>query len=96
MLIFTWVPYQTWRGTHTWIVTANTHNGIIVKTNKIFFKTDINSSQEDSYCVKDEAILGKLKEAQYSQKKVTIEYEDYLSNGIECSEIEIIIGVSGL
>lgn len=83
-------------GKHTGTVTAIETNGLIWKTDSVFFKTDSQSSQEDRYCILDKELKSKLEAYQESKTKVTIEYEDYLLVGYAlCSDGDngIIIGV---
>ena len=71
----------TENGQHTGIVTAVETNGVIWKTNRVFFKTDAQSSQEDVYCVIDPAIKLQLIDYQKAKKEVTIFYDDYMFIG---------------
>ena len=87
ILAFTGIHIQTTEnGTHTGIVTAVETNGIFFKTNTVYFKSDAQSSQEEKYCVKDNALKNKLITLQKSKAKITIQYIDYIMYSItECS-----------
>ena len=63
-------------GTHTGTVTATETNTLFGKTMTAYFKTNIQSSQEDSYCVRDSQVFQQLKDAQEAQKTVTISFEN--------------------
>ena len=85
----------TENGQHTGIVTAVETNGVIWKTDRVYFKTDVQSSQEDAYCVIDEDVKKELENFQISKEIVTIYYDNYLIVGYPyCkSENAIITGV---
>ncbi len=85
----------TENGQHTGIVTAVETNGVIWKTDRVYFKTDVQSSQEDAYCVIDSAVKHALEEFQINKKIVTIYYDNYMIIGYSLckSEGAIIIGV---
>jgi len=68
-------------GEHTGIVTAVERNGLIWKTWTIYFKSDVQSSQEDDYCVIDNSLIDKLKDFSENKTKITITYDDYLFIG---------------
>lgn len=72
---------QIGNGTHTVIVTAVETSGVFFKTNQIYVKTDATSSTEEVYCT-DKSNVEALRNAQESQKKISISYVSYLSNGI--------------
>lgn len=82
-------------GSHTGYVTAIEENGIIFKTITVYFKTDTQSSQEDSYCLIDRSLIPPLREKQENKEKVTITFFDYLMPSFfECGNgIGIIDGV---
>ncbi len=63
-------------GEHTGFVTAIQKEGLFYKNYTIFFKTDNQSSQEDSYCVQewDGNIADNLRDANKSRQLVTIHY----------------------
>lgn len=79
-------------GTHTGYVTAIEENGIIFKTITVYFKTDVQSSQEDKYCLIDRSLIPMLEEKQTNKEKVTIIFYDYLMPSFfECGSGEGII-----
>ena len=79
------IPMQVWNGNHTGVITAIDTSGIFIKSTTVYFKTDSNSSQEDYYCLKDESILPSLQSLQESKQVVTINYQEYLANGMDCA-----------
>lgn len=83
-------------GQHTGYVTAVDTSGLIWKTTEVYFKTDAQSSQEDSYCVIDETIKEELLNAQQNRRLVTLHYDSYLFVGIPlCGwNGQIITGIS--
>lgn len=88
----------TENGQHTGIVTAVETNGAIWKTDRVYFKTDVQSSQEDAYCVIDPAVKKALENFQISKEVVTIYYDNYLIVGYSLckSEGAIIVGVQAV
>ncbi len=61
-------------GQHTGYVTAVEQEGLIWKTWRAYVKTDPMSSQEDSYCVKDPAVVSQLQGIETSRSLVTVNY----------------------
>lgn len=61
-------------GEHTGYVTAVEKEGIIWRTDRAFFKTNTQSSQEDAYCVRSPAIVEQLKTKQEAGDRITILY----------------------
>ena len=85
-------------GTHVGYVTATEESGLVFKTGTAYIKTDVSSSQEDSYCVIDKEVLAQLKEMSILKEKVELTYISYFSAGItNCAgEGVIITGVNNL
>ncbi len=73
--------YNIGRGDHFGYITSTETNGIIFKTDRIYFKTSIRSSQEDRYCVINNKVFNGLKKLN-SNDQVKIKYVSYYSNGI--------------
>jgi len=71
----------TYNGHHTGTVTAVETNGMIWKTDRVYFKSDAQSSQEDAYCVIDDNIKAQLETFAEQKATVTIAYDDYLIIG---------------
>ena len=88
LLSFTGIAVETSRGEHTGFVTAAQKNGLFFKTGRAYIKTDLSSSQEDLYCVKDDAVLKQLQEAAKSRERVTIKYAGNFVNGFKNCENE--------
>lgn len=83
---FTGLHIETSNGEHVGYITSVEKNGLFFKTYTTYIKTDIQSSQEDEYCVIDESIISQLKRFAESKTHVKIEYFDWFSKGIaNCS-----------
>ena len=89
--------YQTlYNGEHTGSITAIETTGIFFKTTTVYFKSDVQSSQEDMYCLIDESLIPELKLLSENKSKVTIKYIDYLVKGDKYCNSEpggIIVGI---
>lgn len=80
------------KGQHTGYVTAVEYNGVIFKTYRAYFKTDLMSSQEDVYCVIDKDLIRQLEDAAINKTRITIQFNDVLFRGINnCKESEVAI-----
>ncbi len=65
------IPEQ---GEHKGFITAVDTSGIFFKTTQVYFKTNTQSSQEDSYCASNGDVISQLKNAQETNQNVTITY----------------------
>lgn len=95
LLILIWLPisyipvyiwglkYETGKGEHVGYVTAVERYGLIYKTNRVYVKTDTQSSQEDDYCVIDKDVYSKLEELSKSKEKVSLKYFSWFDPGIK-------------
>lgn len=72
---------ETSSGEHTGYVTAVEKTGLFFKTGEAHFKTDTQSSQEDSYCVMSDSVYEKLAAASRTHEKITVKFIDYLVKG---------------
>lgn len=79
---FVGLHIKTSEGTHVGFITATEKSGLFFKTGTAYVKTDTQSSQEDSYCVTDDAVLAQLKDASIKKNKVEVGYIGYYSAGI--------------
>lgn len=61
-------------GTHTGIVTAVETNSLIWDTRRAYFKTSLESTQEDTYCIQNEALYQRLSEASNTGERLTIRF----------------------
>lgn len=82
-----WVPFMGWhyetsRGEHTGYVTAVEKSGVFFKTGTAYIKTDTQSSQEDIYCVMDDAVQSDLQKYSLSKTHVNVYYFGWFSAGI--------------
>lgn len=82
LLTFIGIHINTGNGEQTGYITAVEKSGLIWKTGTAYIKTDLSSSQEDTYCVTDEDIYNILKEKSVNKEKVTISHFSWLSAGI--------------
>ena len=73
---------ETGKGSHVGFVTSVETNGLFFKTNRIYLKTDTQSSQEDDYCVIDNSVFSDLKKFSESHSRVEVSYFDWFSKGI--------------
>lgn len=81
------IPVETSSGSHTVQVTAIEKTGLFFKTDVVYVKTDLASTQEEQYCLnKDLDNYQELKDtlvyAQKTKQTVNIEFKNYLSKGI--------------
>ncbi len=66
------------KGQHSGYITAVEYDrGLIFRGDKytVYFKTNVESSQEDQYCVTDKSLIETLKTKQESGERVTLNYE---------------------
>jgi hypothetical protein len=83
-------------GTHTGYVTAIEENGIWFKTTSVYFKTDVQSSQEDRYCLIDKSLIPTLREKEASKEQITITFNSYLASGWNNCKIDDIAIINGI
>jgi hypothetical protein len=89
------IHYETGRGNHSGYITAVQKQGLIFKTWRAYVKTDLSSSQEDTYCVDNEETAKKLESMAENKEKGTFQYKKYLFAGMTLCEGEgdIVYGV---
>jgi hypothetical protein len=80
------IKYEISNGEHTGYITAVETNGLIWKTDSVYVKSELSSSQEDRYCIIDKEISTKLKQKAVDKEKVTLIYNDWLVRGMENCE----------
>lgn len=68
-------------GSHTGYVTAIETNGLIFKTDSVYFKTNAESTQEDRYCILNQTLKSKLEQYQKERKLVTIKFYTWMFYG---------------
>ena len=63
-------------GTHTGYVTAVERRGVFVQNYQVYFKTNKQQSQEDTYCVRQEdvSLAEELRKTGEEDKEITIKY----------------------
>ena len=76
------------QGEHTGYVTAVEFNdNLIWDDNLVYFKTDLESTQEDKYCVNDELLKTILEEHAKKSTKITIRFQHKMFTYIgDCNE----------
>jgi hypothetical protein len=79
---FTGFHYVTGNGSHVGYVTAVEKTGLVFKTYRAYVKTNVESSQEDSYCVIDDAVAAQLASASELGVKVKVGYFSWLAAGV--------------
>ena len=82
-------PFE-WRvtgeGEHTGYVTAIGIEGWFWRTWAVWFKSDTQSTQEDTYCLRDHELIPTLQAASRDHRRITITWETYLTvDWAECS-----------
>lgn len=79
-------------GDHTGFITSVEKSGIVWKTWSAYVKTDVQSSQEDRYCVTDEKVVKELVEYSKTRELVNIHYHSpmFIWNW-QCHRGEVII-----
>lgn len=92
---FVSIKYETGHGDHTGYVTAVEQEGVIFKTERAYIKSNLESSQEDVYCVVDRGVYDQLRQAQLDKRNVTIEHVSWFNPAVyDCKgESAIIISV---
>lgn len=63
-------------GQYVGYVTGTEVRGTVFKTNRVYMKTSLESSQEDMFCVTDASIYTVLQEHQTMQNRVTVKTMD--------------------
>ena len=102
LLILTFViPYTGWHivtsnGEHKGFITSAETTGLVFKTHTVYVKTDTQSSQEDSYCVVDDEVFKKLKDAVETKEPITVVYIDWFSRGIANCNGELAGVITGI
>lgn len=74
--------YNTGKGTQAGYVSAVEKGGIIFKTGTAYIKPTLESTQEDDYCVIDDAVYAQLQEASTNKKRVEVSHFSWFSSGI--------------
>lgn len=85
-------------GDHTGYITSVEKTGLFFKTGTAYLKTSTQSTQEDAYCVIDDAVYSQLQEDSISGVQVNVTYHSVIAAGIkECNgEAAIIDAVKTL
>ena len=74
--------YETGRGTQVGYISAVEKSGIFFKTGTAYIKPELESTQEDNYCVVDEAVYQELAEMARNKQRVEVSHMSWFSAGI--------------
>ena len=82
-----WVPifgfhFETGKGTQVGYVSAVEKSGVFFKTGTAYIKPTLESTQEDNYCVVDEAVYTKLTEMARNKQRVEVSHLSWFSSGL--------------
>lgn len=75
------IHYQTGSGKQTGYVSAVERSGLFWKTGTVYIKPTLESTQEDVYCVTNDAVLEQLSQASADKVNVTVSHISWLSSG---------------
>ena len=85
---------RTGQGDHVGYITSTGCDGLFWHTCQAYLKTDNAQSQEDKYCVNDQAILHQLDNYAQQKVRVVISFETYNGWAKGCYEMrDVITGV---
>lgn len=85
------VPFNlVWgKGEHKGYITAvDTHENFLSHTTTVYFKTNLQTSQEDMYCINNEStdLIDKAKQSLSTSKNIVLKYENLSFTGwFNCS-----------
>lgn len=78
VLVFSGCIETLTNGEHNGQIIAIEKEGLIWKTYTVYVKSDISSSQEDTYCLEDQSLIPELEKLSKERAKVTLIYKDEL------------------
>ena len=96
---FTGLHIEDNRGSQVGYITTVETNGLVFKTNSAYIKSNLESSQEERYCVIDEEVKNQLVQAMESDQKIKIYFYDWLFRGVnncKISDLDIIYKIDVL
>jgi hypothetical protein len=81
------------KGEQTGFITAVETNGIFFKTQRVYVKSELGSSQEEAFCVvMSPEETDRLKQAAINQERLTVEFVDWFARGIKyCGATDIAV-----
>lgn len=79
--IFGW-HYETGRGSQVGYVSAIEKSGVFFKTGTVYIKPELESTQEDDYCVVDDMLYLELGEMARNKQRVEVSHFSWLSSGV--------------
>lgn len=77
------LPINTGSGSQTGFVSAVEKSGVIFKTNRVYIKPTLESTQEDFYCVVDDAVYLELEKASIEKSRVKVSHYSLMSAGVK-------------
>lgn len=86
---------ETHEGTATGYVTAVERGGVFYTTTGVYLKTDLESTQEDRYCLADRSLEETLRQAAGSNQRVEVRFKEYFwhTDGCEFEDGTTIVSV---
>ena len=78
ILSFWGIHFNTGNGHQVGYVSAIETGGIFFKTKTVYIKPEMESTQEDVYCLIDSSLEEQLREVSNKKQKIEIEYMSYL------------------
>lgn len=89
---FTGLNISTGTGSQVGYVSAVEKTGLIWKTGRLYIKPELESTQEDIYCVKNEELLKELEKTAETKSKIKVKHFSVISAGIaNCSAESAIV-----
>ena len=86
------IHWNTGNGSQTGFVSATEQEGLIFKTNRVYIKPTLESTQEDSYCVTDDSVYQALRLAEIEKRPVSVKHHSFFIAGmVNCKQQAAII-----
>jgi hypothetical protein len=77
------VPIENGTGKQTGYVSAVEKSGLFFKTGTAYIKPELSSTQEDKYCVIDDAVYTELETASRGKTRVEVSHYSLVAPGIK-------------
>lgn len=88
----TGVNINTGSGSQVGYVSAVERTGVLWKTGRLYIKPELESTQEDVYCVKDDELLKELEKTAETKSKIKVKHFSVVSAGVaNCSSESAIV-----
>jgi hypothetical protein len=89
---FTGLHIDTGSGSQVGYVSAVEKSGLIFKTYTAYIKPELESTQEDTYCVMDESVAEALRLAAINKQRVEVRHNSFFATAMsECNAEPAII-----